>query len=509
MDTFVFSQPNDTAYVVITESAVSGGGRLAYKMTLDDRRTVGYMCTAAVNLSSPVVSSRQAVVAPDMYCLEVTTQHLSACVSVYRYPFVANPCNSVDLTNLTTSFNLTTLYALATGFTITDPTDPLLVIEIDTGVNVTITDSGTKVRRLGQLTRLATQLDGRLVMFGGNGTMALQRLDKRAQSFDCESADQSVALDYCVAPSMHRCRDFHLKPECRPPSTCNGRGNYSAMTHTCTCNNNYDGTYCEWLACDPPCVYGDCITSNGTCHCWPHAIGAACDHYYIVTDEQNLTISTGAIMALDSDNHSNYTVPGWLTITDGTSLFVLMGHDPAVNDHVTLITFRHLVGRFHGVHASPLPDCMRYYVFYNPTTVELLFYNGCPDPNAVNIPGYIIISVVGLVVLTAVTYVLLVRFSMRFRQWATPCRLCWQKFTLPSDGSGGVYIRKRRLSFADNEVTKPDEPDDANDNDMVVPESAKAKRRARAPLPEDPMVLVTSIRSTEIAADDTDAFVDH
>lgn len=531
MDTFQFAGAGAAAYVVISDSPVSGGVRLTYRMTLDNRRTGIYMCTAAVNASAPADTvdtlvtrflttrrygnfSSMSSATPDMYCFEATAYQTHVCTTIYRYTVVDNPCGRTAVDRPTYSVD-----AAGDVFVLADATDPLLTIEMDANLNVSVTDSSTRVHRFALAVRPADQdraqrLGGRLVMFGGNGTMSLKRLDRKSQSFDCEAAELPVALDYCIAPSMHLCRDYHIRAECRPPSNCSGHGNYSVMEHVCHCANNYDGASCERQECKPPCIYGDCNTNNGTCHCWPNAIGQTCDQYYIVSDEHNLTVSTGAILVLDGDNYSNYSVRGWLIIETGASLFVLLGREPLAAERVSVINFRYISGRFVGVHVSPLPPCIGYYVFYNQRSIELLFYSSCTEPALLTTPGYIIVGVVGFVVLVVVSYILLVRFSMRFRYWATPCRLCWQKFTLPSDGSGNTSIHKRRKSMENPPAIKleatngKDDDDDDDDNDLViVPAGRRAMPVHHGKQPADPMVVVSHTRSMAIT-DDTDAFDD-
>jgi hypothetical protein len=269
------------------------------------------------------------------------------------------------------------------------------------------------------------------LLFGGNGSLSIESIERKSISFWCDPAEQPYTLGYCLAPSMHMCKDFHYRPECKPPPDCSKHGSYDPMQHVCLCDNNYGGGNCEIEVCTPACVFGDC-EENNTCSCWENIYGQRCEQYRTnnVTNNTaagNMTIFSGAVIVVSYANNNTYlTVLGTVFIENGTTVVLVVDYVPRIGDRYTILVYGRRVGQFSrlhvaGMNGAPFPRCLNYTIEYGQHEASVVFIDGCAEQD-LPVPWYATVGVLLAVFAVIVLFVLLARYNQRFRAFLLPFR---------------------------------------------------------------------------------------
>lgn len=451
MDTAVFTS-GSAVVVPMRFTYVSGGGLFTYVMpnsvpAYTKNIYIGhYACKQPGNPFALATDHAMAIknhdrghfitTNPDIKLIHILTIGNLVCISAFRYADYDDPCYVAMMypNDANPSSSLRSISIGADYVSFTAPTENAVIsldlVTYSNVENLTVAINNVPSYRLAIPVQVndvlrGIQLNGSCILIGGDGNLNIQRLDRKFTSFVCDETEIDYAIAFCVAPSMHLCKDLHYRAECKPSPNCHF-GSYDRMWHECHCQNNYNGTYCDTLACVPPCQYGQCHTNNNTCSCWGTAFGDRCDKYYMnVTNDTyvgNLTIFNGAVIFVEYLNSSHARVFGTLFISNGTSIVVIIDRLPTAGDYIHLFTYESLVGIFDSVsvtvaNGSPLPRCVGYRILYGISMTDILFYDTCSEQETVSIPWYVSVSIILTILVVLVTIILLGKFNERFHKF--------------------------------------------------------------------------------------------
>jgi hypothetical protein len=455
MDTAVINE-NSGVYVTMKYTYLSGGGLFYY--IVPDAAPVHmehvYIAVHSVQYPGANVdddalrlldainahnASYGSINAPDTKILHIITNGSDVCLSLFRFADSVDPC---------LSGSMLTAESLAVGvsdfitFNVDSRPNAIIAMQLQAftySLNATITIDNIPTYRLSVASYVADAVrglrnNGTAMMFGGNGSIAIQRLEHKSTSFWCDPTETAYSLEFCVAPSMHLCKDLHYRAECKPMPDCHN-GVYDRMQHACICDNNYAGSDCTILACLPACVFGTCNVSTNSCACWDeHAYGNRCEQYSTnntnTTLPGNMTLITGAVILVYAGNSTSYImINGTIIIQTGVQVVIMLSAGVLLHpgDRYPVLSYGGVQGKFDNVYVvksdgSPLDHCTNYTVEYGNHLAELVFFDSCAGQDTVAVPWYVTFSIILAIVVVIVVFVLLARYNTRFQRFLLPFR---------------------------------------------------------------------------------------
>jgi hypothetical protein len=412
--------------------------------------------------------------APDTKVLHIVSSGSDICISLYRFAESADPCAHALRPALTA-----TPIADSIAFNVSKRPGAIIALELQAfsfSLNATVSIDNVPTYRISIVSYVADAVrglryNGTAIMLGGDGRLVVQRLEHKATSFWCDDTEIPYTLEYCVAPSMHLCKDLHYRAECKPSPDCH-HGSYDRMLHECVCDNNWDGPYCQHQACSPGCVFGTCVLATNSCACWTNAYGSRCENYYTNTTNNtvsgNLTLVRGAIIVVYATNCSstnnscstNYiAVVGTVIIQEEVQLLLMLSSLPRPGNRYTVLSYSGREGQFTSAYAlntnantQPLDQCINYTVEYGEHMAEVVFTDVCAGRVDESVPWYVTaITVVMAVVVLIIVMSLLARYNDRVRRCLLPIRQRLHEY----------YRQKRRSIVV---LTDGDDNDNAHDN---------------------------------------------